>query len=120
MEILYSALIGCFFGAICALAETKLLLNAVKKGAKRAAEQIAAGEDAETVNKEQTTGVMKAFVIRYFLNVLAILAVFLLRDMLPYKWEYILLFFGVSLAGLGQILLTVSGLKDRLSSGKLF
>lgn len=120
MEILYSALIGCFFGSICAVGETLFLLKAVKKGGEKAAAQIAAGEDPELVNKEQTTGVMKAFVMRYFVNVLAILAVFLLRDVLPYKWEYILLFFGVSLAGLGQVLLSVSGLRNRLSSGKLF
>lgn len=120
MEILYSALIGCFFGAVCAAGETMLLLRSVKKGSIKAAEKIAAGEDIETVNKEQTSGVMKAFVLRYFVNVLAILAVFLLRGVLPYQWEYILLFFGVTLAGVGQLLLTVSGLRDRLSSGELF
>lgn len=120
MDILYSALIGSFFGAVCAVGETLLLLHTVKKSAEKAAAQIAAGEDPNIVGKTQTNSVMGCFVARYFVNVLAILAIFLLRDMLPYKWEYILLFFGVSLAGLGQVMLTVSGLRDRLSSGKLF
>lgn len=120
MEILYSALIGCFFGAICAFAETMLLLNIVKRAGAKAAAQIAAGEDVNVVNQQQTGNVMKAFIVRYFVNVLAILAIFLLRDMLPFKWQYILLFFGVSLAALGQVLLIVSGLRKRLSSGELF
>lgn len=119
MDILYSALIGCFFGAICAGLETAFLLSVVKKGARKAAAQIAAGKDPAEVNKKQTTALMQCFIARYFVNVLAILAVFLLRGMLPFKWEYILLFFGVSLAAVGQIALVASGLKERLSSGNL-
>ena len=120
MEILYSALIGCFFGAICAGLETVLMLMVVKRAGNNAAADIAAGVDAEEATQRQAGMLMKTFILRYFINVMAILAIFLLRGMLPYKWEYILLFFGVSLVGVGQLLLIISGLRDRLSSGRLF
>lgn len=116
-EIVYSALLGLAIGGIWALGELVLLSRSVALADAKAAALREAGADELAVSRQTTSPVLKFFVSKYFLNVGLLLVVFLLRGMLPWRWEYVLLFVGIGLTALFQFMLMVSGLNKRFRLG---
>ncbi len=113
MEILYSILLGGVCGAVWAVVEVIAFFIGIKKADKRAAKRIAEGEDEQKAGKEQTNFIMKFFMLKYGLNVVLLLVIFLLRGFLPYRWEYVMLSAGIALAMLSQLLIVRFGLRKK-------
>jgi hypothetical protein len=51
--------------------------------------------------------------LKYGLNVVLLLVIFLLRGFLPYRWEYVMLSAGIALALLSQLLIVRFGLRKK-------
>lgn len=116
-EIVYGALLGTLIGGLWAVAELVLLTRVIKRADAKAAAMLAAGADKQAASRKTTEPVLKFFVSKYFLNVALLVVVFLLRGFLPWRWEFILLFVGIGLTVLFQLLLMVSGLSKRINGG---
>ncbi len=114
MEIVYALLLGTAIGGVLALLALALLLSVLKRQDKKAAESLAAGADAEEVNRKTLNVILKFYVSKYLLDVLVLLALFLARDWLPFRWDFILLAVGVMLTIFFQLLLACTGVNKRL------
>lgn len=108
MEILFPVLIGGTFGAIWAALEIWVFLWGQKRADKKAAEILAEGGDAAKTSAERHKGnyVMKYFFCKYGLDIAMLAIIFLAREMLPFRWEYILLAAGIVLAMATQLVFT--------------
>lgn len=99
MEILFSVLIGGGGGAVWAAMELGVFLWGQKRTEAKAAALLADGAaDRLSAERQKNNYIMKYFVVKAVLDVLLLLTIFLLRDKLPFRWEYILIASGVVLA----------------------
>ena len=114
MEIVYALLLGTAIGGVLALLALALLLSVLKRQDKKAAAALAAGADAQEVNRKTLNAILKFYVSKYLLDVLVLLALFLARDWLPFRWDFILLAVGVMLTIFFQLLLACTGVNKRL------
>ncbi len=105
MEILYSVLIGAGCGVVWALVELAVFAVGLKKNEVKSAKELAETGDAVAAARVKNNFVMKYFLCKYLLNILLLFVVFLLRAMLPYRWEFIMLSAGVVLALSSQVLM---------------
>lgn len=113
MEIVYALLLGTAIGGVLALLALALLLSVLKRQDKKAA-ALAAGADAKEVNRKTLNAILKFYVSKYLLDVLVLLALFLARDWLPFRWDFILLAVCVMLTIFFQLLLACTGVNKRL------
>lgn len=116
-EILGSALLGLLIGGLWAVGELLLLARVIKLADMKAKLMLEDGADRQAVSRQTTSPVLKFFVSKYFLNVGLLAVVFILREALPGRWEYVLLFTGLGLTALFQALLMLSGLNLKLTFG---
>lgn len=116
MEIVYALLLGAVIGGAWALAALALLLSVLKRRDAKAAEELAAGADKQEVNRKTLNRVLKFHVSKYLLDVFLLLALFLARDWLPFRWEFVLLAVAVMLTIFFQILLACTGINKRLGA----
>lgn len=115
MEILLPVLIGGAFGALWAALEIWVFLWGQKRADKKAAEMLANGGDDAKTSAERYKGnyVMKYFMCKYGLDIAMLAIVFLARESLPFRWEYILLAAGIVLAMATQVVFTKMKLSVR-------
>lgn len=105
MEILYASLAGLVFGSIISVFNFFLLKKSVSS----------LGEN-NSDPKAGTNKILKLYAIRYVLDVVALLAVFLLKDFLPFSWQYTALFTAVGLTVPMQILVVISGTNKKITN----
>ena len=114
MEIVYALLLGTVIGGALALAALALLLFILKRSDANAAAAIAAGEDAAAVNRPTLNTVLKFHVSKYLVDVLLLLGLFLARDLLPFRWEFVLLAVAMMMTIFFQLLLAFTGVNKRM------
>lgn len=114
MEIFYALLFGAAVGGVWDLAAWALLLQVVKRSDAKAAAALQAGEDGQAVSRQALNAVLKFHVSKYILDVLLLLALFLGRGLLPFRWEFTLLGVAIMLTVIFQLLLACTGLNKRL------
>lgn len=114
MEIFYALLMGAAIGGVWVLVALALLLQVVKRSDAKVAAALQAGEDGQAVNRQALNAVLKFHVSKYILDVLLLLALFLARGWLPFRWDFTLLGVGIMLTVFFQLLLACTGLNKRL------
>lgn len=105
MEILYASLAGLAFGSIISIINFLLL--------KKFVDNIGKGNSNP---KDSTKKIFKLYAVRYVLDVLTLLVIFLGKDYLPFRWEYMALFAAVGLTAPMQILFATSGMNKKVTS----
>lgn len=105
MEILFPVLIGACFGGLWAAVEIWAFLLGQKRADKKAAEILAEGGDGAEIAAARHKGnyVMKYFLCKIGLDVAMLAAIFFTRNLLPLRWEYVLLAAGIVLAMFTQL-----------------
>lgn len=108
MEILFPVLIGACFGGVWAAVEIWVFLQGQKRADKKAAEIMAdGGEDAKlSADRHKANYVMKYFLCKYGLDIAMLACIFFARNLLPFRWEYVLLAAGIMLAMTTQLVFT--------------
>ena len=114
MEIFYALLMGAAIGGVWVLVALALLLQVVKRSDAKMAAALQAGEDGQAVNRQALNAVLKFHVSKYILDVLLLLALFLARGWLPFRWVFTLLGVGIMLTLFFQLLLACLGVNKRL------
>ncbi len=118
MEIVYALLLGMLIGGAWALLALALLFNVIKKRDAKAAAAIAAGGDKQAEDRQTLNVILRFHVSKYLLDVLLLLGLFLARNMLPFRWEYILLGVALMITVFFQIMLACSGMNKRIRAGQ--
>lgn len=105
MEILFPVLIGACFGALWAAGEIWVFLLGQKRAEKQAADILSAGgEEAKiAAGRHRANYVMKYFLCKIGLDILMLASIFLAKDFLSLRWEYVLLAAGIVLAMFTQL-----------------
>lgn len=108
-DILFSIVLGAAVGAVWAALEVMVFFIGLRRADKRARQELAEGADVKAVNKRQNSYIMRFFIGKYVLNVVLLLALFLCRGWLPYRWEIIFVSAGIVLALMSQLLIVRFG-----------
>jgi len=116
MEIVYALLLGAVIGGAWVLTALAILLSMLKRCDVKAAAALAAGGDKQEVSRKTLNTVLKFYVSKMLLDVLLLLALFLARGWLPFRWEFVLLAVAVMLTIFFQLLLACTGVNKRLGA----